>query len=146
MKLLLVVVLPYTPPLLCWSTSTKCRSSSNACIFCCAYSCDNGNFFNVACVKIHGSNSGHIIRTPLIKFANRWAISLWHKRCFDVGHGNWLIRENSSDNCGFSPSHRVSMSSSWIVFKLSNWNEIKKNDYLLLLLFKKKTCRYHFDL
>lgn len=93
--------------------------------FCCAYSCGNGNFPSVIFISFNGLKSGQTIRIPFIKLANLCAISLWHKRCLAVGQGNRLMREQSSFNWGFSPSQRVSMSPSWIVFRLSycNWRE-----------------------
>lgn len=101
------------------SISMRLLLSRSDRIFCLAYSSGKGNFSRAVCTSKHGFISDDRICIPLTRMANSWAISLWHKRCLDVGHGNRLIREHSSDNCGFKPSQRVSMSRSWIVFKLS---------------------------
>lgn len=90
----------------------KLLFSNNARIFCLANSSGNGSFSNDFFSMTHGFISLLSISMPFTRIASPWAISLWHNRCFAVGQGNRLIREHSSDNCGFSPSHRVSMSRS----------------------------------
>lgn len=105
----------------CSISSTSRLSSTRARNFCLAYSCGNGNFSRITFIRTHALSSGHITRTPLTRFASRWAISLWQSLCFAVGHGNKLMREHNSDNCGFSCSQLVSICRSSIVFSCSNY-------------------------
>lgn len=116
----------YYLSLLC-SISTRLLLSKSVRIFCLAYSSGNGNFSKAFCTNKQGLMLLERISMPFTKIARPCAISLWHRRCFAVGHGNCSMREHSSENCGFSPSQRVSMSRSWIVFKLSIWIINSKN-------------------
>lgn len=66
----------------------KLLLSNNERIFCFAYSSGNGKFSNALCTNKHGFIFGDNISIPFTKMARPCDISLWHKRCLAVGHGN----------------------------------------------------------